>query len=575
MSKYILLFLFLLLFQFTFSQGVNFQGVARSANGTILASTNISLRLSIISKNVDATPEYIETKTVVTNSQGIFSVVVGDATNATVVGGFKNIDWSDGPKFLKVEMDPVGASNFINMGATKLQYVPYAFYSYGVDASGVKGILPVEKGGTGVGSLDSLKSALKIINFDTTSLSNRIDAKVTRDNAVFAKDIIVNGITIGTGSGTTTSTLKSTNSILGYKAFENITSGQYNTAIGFESLSLNTTGDRNTAIGANALSGNTTGRFNTALGRWTLGFNTTGDSSLAIGYSALIYNTTGSRNIAAGRYALQSNVGNSGSTAIGYDAMRYADNRIIGRITYNTAIGYESLKGKIGDARANTGIENTAVGYQSLFQNISGNSNTAIGNGALTINTIGNNNTAIGSGANVSTNNLSNSTAIGYNAQVTASNQIQLGDANVSEVKTSGKITAKEISTTRTFSIGELYGGGVIFYVTPNGLHGLIAETVNQSEGMYWESAVNAVTDPSTHSTEGQNFTDWRLPSKVELDLLYLNRSAVGISTGTFWSSFTYLSSYPNSASDKNFSNGSQNFSNFGTSNKVRAIRTF
>jgi hypothetical protein len=47
---------------FTFSQGINFQGVARSANGTILASTNISLRLSIISKNVDATPEYVETK---------------------------------------------------------------------------------------------------------------------------------------------------------------------------------------------------------------------------------------------------------------------------------------------------------------------------------------------------------------------------------------------------------------------------------------------------------------------------------------------------------------------------------
>ncbi len=72
-----------------YTQGINFQGVARSANGTIIASSNVGLRLSIISKNVDATPEFIETKTVVTNAQGIFSIVVGDAANTAVVGSFK------------------------------------------------------------------------------------------------------------------------------------------------------------------------------------------------------------------------------------------------------------------------------------------------------------------------------------------------------------------------------------------------------------------------------------------------------------------------------------------------------
>ena len=84
MKKIFLTILLLIVVIFGYSQGINFQGVARSANGTIIASSNISLRLSIISKNVDATPEYIETKTVVTNAQGIFSVVVGDATNAVV-----------------------------------------------------------------------------------------------------------------------------------------------------------------------------------------------------------------------------------------------------------------------------------------------------------------------------------------------------------------------------------------------------------------------------------------------------------------------------------------------------------
>ena len=117
--KSILLLVFSILTTSAFSQGINFQGVARSANGTIIASSNISLRLSIISKNVDATPEYVETKTVVTNAQGIFSVVVGDATNAVVTGNFKNIVWKDGIKFLKVEMDPAAGTNYIKMGATQ------------------------------------------------------------------------------------------------------------------------------------------------------------------------------------------------------------------------------------------------------------------------------------------------------------------------------------------------------------------------------------------------------------------------------------------------------------------------
>jgi hypothetical protein len=155
MNKALIIIVLVFLTNFAFSQGINFQGVARSANGTILASTNISLRLSIISKNVDATPEYVETKTVVTNAQGIFSVVVGDATNAVVTGNFKNIAWKDGIKFLKVEMDPAAGTTYINMGTTQLQYVPYSFYSLGVDAANVTGVLPIENGGTGSKELTS------------------------------------------------------------------------------------------------------------------------------------------------------------------------------------------------------------------------------------------------------------------------------------------------------------------------------------------------------------------------------------------------------------------------------------
>jgi hypothetical protein len=59
-------------------------------------------------------------------------------------------------------MDPAGGTNYLNMGSTQLQNVPFAYYSYGVNAANVNGILPITSGGTGASSLNSLKSNLEI-----------------------------------------------------------------------------------------------------------------------------------------------------------------------------------------------------------------------------------------------------------------------------------------------------------------------------------------------------------------------------------------------------------------------------
>jgi hypothetical protein len=48
-----------------------------------------------------------------------------------------------------------------------------------------------------------------------------------------------------------------------------------------------------------------------------------------------------------GSSALNSNKANSRSTSIGYGAMQYADDRVTGRETFNTALGYEALKGSL------------------------------------------------------------------------------------------------------------------------------------------------------------------------------------------------------------------------------------
>jgi len=151
------------------SNGLNFQGVARNASGVILASQKIGLKFSIIANSETGTVEYIESRIVNTNAQGIFSVVIGDTAATNVIGNFTSINWKQIPKFLKVEMDPQGGTSFVNMGTTQLQKVPYAYYANGVNAANVDGILPVASGGTGVASISALKSTIGIDQINNTS----------------------------------------------------------------------------------------------------------------------------------------------------------------------------------------------------------------------------------------------------------------------------------------------------------------------------------------------------------------------------------------------------------------------
>jgi len=155
--------------------GLNFQGVARNSNNIILASQPITIRLSILRDNLDATKteEYIETRRVMTNAQGLFTAVIGDTGAISSLGIFTNINWKLTPKFLKIEMDPNGGANFTTIGTTQFQLVAYAQYAKSVDAENIIGVVPIAMGGTGVNSLTGLKSALVLDNVNNTSDLNK------------------------------------------------------------------------------------------------------------------------------------------------------------------------------------------------------------------------------------------------------------------------------------------------------------------------------------------------------------------------------------------------------------------
>jgi len=172
-------------------------------------------------------------------------------------------------------------------------------------------------------------------------------------------------------------------------------SDNQNVGVGYQALLANTTGRHNTANGYQALYSNGDGYYNTANGNHALYSNTTGYYNIANGCEALYFNTTGYNNTATGGAVLYTNKANYGSVAYGFGAMLYADNRTSGRDTYNTAIGYEALRGSTTAAN-NTGRYNTSVGFHALFSNTTGSDNIANGFAALVFNTTAGHNIAIG-----------------------------------------------------------------------------------------------------------------------------------------------------------------------------------
>ncbi|MCX6313611.1 MAG: DUF1566 domain-containing protein [Sphingobacteriales bacterium] len=157
--------------------------------------------------------------------------------------------------------------------------------------------------------------------------------------------------------------------------------------------------------------------------------------------------------------------------------------------------------------------------------------------------------------------------------------------------------------------IGESYGGGIVFYVYDNGQHGLIAATADQNGGapIRWYGGTNTntraradgvgaglkntaiiianqgpvdgnafaatVCNEYSVTVAGVTYGDWYLPSKHELNLLFINRVAVGgFSSNYYWSSSEggFSSAWP-----QDFGNGFQVGNVKYATFYVRAVRAF
>jgi hypothetical protein len=155
----------------------------------------------------------------------------------------------------------------------------------------------------------------------------------------------------------------------------------------------------------------------------------------------------------------------------------------------------------------------------------------------------------------------------------------------------------------KTFKIGDAAFGGIVIWVDESGQHGLVAATVDQSISTQWwtgtyvhlnkvrtdgigtglnnsEVIITALGNATNYAAKycanylGGGYGDWYLPSKYELNLVYLQKPLLGVfASGAYWSS---TESNANQAWVQSFDDGSQSPGyDKGGFWAVRAVRKF
>ena len=113
----------------TVPQGINYQAVARDANGDVLMNQALTIQFSVISDIATSAVSWQETHTVSTNDYGLFTAIIGQGatTSAGSSATFDLIDWGLSNHSLKVEIDY--GNGYIDMGTTDFMSVPYSLHS--------------------------------------------------------------------------------------------------------------------------------------------------------------------------------------------------------------------------------------------------------------------------------------------------------------------------------------------------------------------------------------------------------------------------------------------------------------
>lgn len=99
--------------------------------------------------------------------------------------------------------------------------------------------------------------------------------------------------------------------------------------------------------------------------------------------------------------------------------------------------------------------------------------------------------------------------------------------------------SAAEVEAAKTYEVGDLAQGGYVFYVTPDGKHGLACQLQDYGSAIDLSTAENNANNPDYLDDDGDNYTNWRVPTLYELELLYNQRIAIGGFSNVIYKSST------------------------------------
>jgi hypothetical protein len=497
-------------------EGFKYQAVVRDAGNTILNNQAVGMQMTIQQGSIGGTTVYQETFAPTTNAYGLVNLEIGSGT--VVSGDFTTIDWSVGPYFIETAVDVTGGTNYTVMGTSQLMSVPYALYAKTSGSSTPGPAGPMGNDGQSAYEvwigLGNTGSEADFINSLTgPSGSNGTNGNSWTSNIL---DPMFPGSTVG-------------------NQYLNTTSGD---VFEWDGTSWNGTGN---IKGSDGLNGN-----DGAVGpQGPSGAD--GQGGVTSAGSNVTVTGTG---ISVDPYIISTT--DNVNDADADPANELQDISLTGSdLTLSSG---STIDLSVIDTDTDTQLDETAVdafvsnnGYITSPDDADADPNNEIQTISRTGTTV-----TLSNGGGTFTDSVGVYTA-----------------------GTGIDIINNEISTTEpTYTIGlwpEL--GGYVFWVSADGKHGLVAETVDQAYTTTWYIAPDKISNPTDHSSNGQKFRDWRLPTKYELNEMYLQEGAIGGFAGDYyWSSSEYGNS---GAWGQDFNNGLQYSGYRSASSYVRAVRAF
>jgi len=555
---------------------ISYQAVIRNSGGLLIQNSTIGIKISILQGSANGTVVYAETQTPGTNINGLMSIEIGGGT--VVTGSFNSIDWSSGPYFIKTETDPTGGTSYNITGTSQILSVPFALYAEtAANYSETDPVFIVWNKSSGINI-----TASQVSDFTSNVTNNPAVLANTAKNSYPSSDATKLAAITGINTGDeTTATIK--------------------TKLGITTLSGSNTGDQNLA---NVLTQGTDAGNNKIVNVNQQGIGTASpDASSALEINSTIQGFLPPRMTHSQKTSITSPV--AGLILWCNDCGTSGELQVYNGTTWTNMIG-----GTV--AFALPSLSTTAISSVAGTTAVSGGNITSDGGDNITARgvcwnttsnpTLADSKTIDGTGTGVFLSSISGLTRnTTYFARAYATNS-------------AGTAYGNEISfKTQLVEVGDSYQGGIVAHILQPGesgydinvTHGLIASVSDLAQGssswyngsLIFTGATGTVIGTGSLNTTtiiasqgntgsyaakicrdytGGGYSDWYLPSKDELNKLYLNKTIIGgFISSTYWSSSDYDINY---AWAQYFANGIQSYfnpKNLSAAYCVRAIRSF